>query len=410
MSEPTVLHVLEAFAGGTERHLLDLVRNARGFEHVLAVPSTHHGRSTATSCERARRHGAAIEYVEMGRAAAGAANLAAVLRLREVIARRRPGIVHCHSSIAGAVGRLAAIGTPAAVVYTPHGLSRNRWVVAVERRLGARTDRLIAVSASERDFAVRHRCVSESRVVVIPNGIRLTPPAPATRSLRADLGIPAGAPLIGCCARLAWQKAPEVFVAAAALVSERVREAHFLLVGSGPLHAPVQRAVSAAALEGRFHLLPALEDAAAALAELDAYVLPSRFEGGPYTPLEAMRAGVPVVVTDVDGNRDTVQAGATGLVVPPDDAAALAGATVALLEDSALSERLVRGAREGLARFDVQQMARATERVYAGLLGERTPGRAPAQALLHAGQVDLRVGAHAAGPREASRPLDSTPR
>jgi D-inositol-3-phosphate glycosyltransferase len=83
--------------------------------------------------------------------------------------------------------------------------------------------------------------------------------------------------------------------------------------------------------------------------------------------LEAMRAGTPVVVTDVAGNRETVQHGVTGLVVPPDDAGALAEAILTLLVDQDLAGSLVRGGLNALARFDVSRMAAATEALYAEL-------------------------------------------
>src|SRR5205085_154894 len=118
---------------------------------------------------------------------------------------------------------------------TPHGLSRARWATALERMLRGRVDRFIAVSPSERDFAVRRALVSPERVVVIPNGIELAPPRAPAQSLRDLLDVPGDVPLVGCVARLTWQKAPEVYVAAAGLVARHLPQARFVLIGSGPL-------------------------------------------------------------------------------------------------------------------------------------------------------------------------------
>jgi glycosyltransferase involved in cell wall biosynthesis len=370
--------VLEAFAGGTERHLLDLVRHADGFEHVIAVPSHHLGRSTAGGIRAAAAAGARVERVEMGRSGTAALNLSALVRLRGLIDDLAPAVVHGHSSIGGALARMATASTGVPLVYTPHGLSRARWGTAVERLLGGRIDRFIAVSRSERDFALRHAVVRPERVVVIPNGVDLQAPPPPERSLRARLGIPEGdGPLIGCCARLCWQKAPEVYVAAAALASRSLPHARFVLVGSGPLRRSIDRAIQDAGIGARFHLLPSLENAAASLPELDAYVLPSRFEGAPYTPLEAMRAGVPVIVSDAAGNRDTVDSGVSGLIVPADDAVRLAEAMVAVVKDAGLRECLIQGGRAALTRFDVRGMAAATESVYEAVVAERAERLVP---------------------------------
>jgi glycosyltransferase involved in cell wall biosynthesis len=411
---PTVLHVLEAFAGGTERHLLDLVRHVDGFEHVIAVPSQHHGRSTACAMRAARAAGARVERVEMGRSGAGVLNLSAFLTLRGLIDDLAPAVVHGHSSIGGALARMATATTGVPLVYTPHGLSRARLGTAVERLLGGRIDRFIAVSASERDFALAHGVVRPAQVVVVPNGVALEPPPAPDRSLRERLRIPDGAPLVGCCARLTWQKAPEVFVAAAALANGSLPQAHFVLIGSGPLRRSIGRAVRDAGIWHRFHVVPSLEDCAASLPALDVYALPSRFEGAPYTPLEAMRADVPVIVSDAAGNRDTVQSGVSGLIVPTDDPVRLAEAIVEVVEDRGLRERLVQGGRAELKRFDVRRMAAATRSVYEDVLNERAErdasDRVPLRAARHRGHraapVDLGVRTRAPLPRELGRPLD----
>jgi glycosyltransferase involved in cell wall biosynthesis len=162
----------------------------------------------------------------------------------------------------------------------------------------------------------------------------------------------------------------------------------------------VERALGEARLGDRFHWLPALPEAAAAFAELDVYVLPSRFEGGPYTPLEAMRVQTPVIVTDADGNRDTVEHGVTGLVVPVDDADALGAAITALLVDDERRRAYGAAGRERLeTHFDVRAMGRATTRVYNELLtgvarragggDTRFPGSSLATSGLEAGTEEV---------------------
>jgi glycosyltransferase involved in cell wall biosynthesis len=270
------------------------------------------------------------------------------------------------------MARLATIGLSVPVVYTPHALSRSRWALAAERLLASRADRLIAVSESERAFMLAHRLAEERKIAVIPNGIELRPPPPLQTPLRDRLGIGAQTMLIGCVGRLTWQKAPEVFVSACSIMADRLPDAHFVLIGSGPLQSLVEKAIRVTGIENRFHLLPALPGAAAALPELDVYVLPSRFEGGPYTPMEAMRAGTAVVVTGVAGNRDLVEHWVSGLVVPPDEPYALATAVLTVLNDAGLRERLVSGARQSVKRFAVHSMAESTASLYRELSGRRS--------------------------------------
>ena len=390
--KPLVLHVAEAFATGTERHLLDLVRHVDQVEHVLAVPSYHLVQSTARSAALAEEAGARVELVEMGRSKALHRQGSALVALRRLIRRLHPDVVHGHSSIGGAVARLATIGSPIPLVYTPHGLSRARWAIAAERLLRSRTDRLIAVSQSEREFALAHRMADEHQVLVVPNGIDLTPPAPLLEPLRSRLGISVDAPLVGCAGRLTWQKAPEIFVSACAILSDRMPDAHFVLIGSGPLQGMVEQAIDETGVGDRFHLIPSLPNAAAAFGELDVYALPSRFEGGPYTPMEAMRAGTPVVVSGVAGNRDLVEHWVSGLIVPQDEPHALATSILTLLTDPDLRQSLVRGAQRSLDRFEVRTMAAATAEIYQELCGRRSASR-----LAHPVE-DLGVLSHASIP------------
>ena len=370
-ARPVVLHVAESFATGVQRHLLDLIQHLEDFEHVLAIPSHHQGRSTADAAALAEEAGARVERVEMGRSKDPRTHAVALIALRRLVGRLRPDIVHGHSSIGGAIARAATVGTSVPVVYTPNAVSRARWAVAAERLLRARTDRVIAVSKSEGEYLVDHRLAGDHQVVIIPNGIELTPPPPLAEPLRSRLGIGAEVPLFGCAGRLAWQKAPEVFVSACAILSDRLPEAHFVLIGSGPLRAQVDMMVAEADLGDRFHLIDSLPNASAAFGELDAYVLPSRYEGGPYTPLEAMRAGTPVVVTNAPGNRDVVQHWVSGLVVPQDEPHALASAMITIVRNPELGQKLVDGARRLLDRFEVRRMAAATGAVYQELRAKR---------------------------------------
>jgi glycosyltransferase involved in cell wall biosynthesis len=104
------------------------------------------------------------------------------------------------------------------------------------------------------------------------------------------------------------------------------------------------------------------------LDQLDVYVQPSVYEGGPYVPLEAMRAGTPVVVSDAVGNRDVVEAGCSGLVVPVGDQAALAAAVHVMLADPDAARAMTDRARARIAeRFDVRQMGDALRQLYVGL-------------------------------------------
>lgn len=333
------------------------------------------GRSGALAdrgaASRLAADGAMVHLVDMRRNPLHPSNVAAVARARRVIAEVQPDVVHGHSSVGGLVARLAARAGGVPSVHTPNGVMTSPAAVAFERGLGRLTARFIAVSASEAEQVIALKLVPGSRVTVIPNGIRLGRASPpAAIDVRAQLGLPAGTPLVATIARLAAQKAPEEFVRACAAVARRRPAVHFLLVGLGPLQRRVDREVAAAGLGERFHQIPHLADAAAAMGQFDVVVLLSRYEGGPYAPLEAMGAGVPVVLSDVVGNRDTVVDGVTGFLTPFGDADAAATAIVRLLDEEALRAAIVTAATARLRQdFDIALMGERLAALYADMAG-----------------------------------------
>jgi glycosyltransferase involved in cell wall biosynthesis len=367
-SRPKVLHVLEALEGGTARHLVDLATYATGSDHVVAIPERRVGGLTdETARPRLAAAAAAVHLVRMHRAPWSPANAVALVALRRLVRAVQPDVVHGHSSIGGLLARLVAGRIP--VVYTANGITGVRAGVAVERALARRTRAFVATSPSEGARAEQlHLAGPHGRVVVIPNGIEPAPP-PAPLDLRATLGLPAGTPLVGSLSRLVPQKAPEDLVAACRVVLEAEPEAHAVVIGDGELVREYEAAVDATGLRARLHRIPALDGAAGVLGQLDVFFLASRFEGGPYAPLEAMRAGTPVVLTDVVGSRDAVEDGVSGRLVPPGRPDVLGEAVVALLRDPAERSRLGAGGRARVAaRFDVRAMGAALDELYRSLL------------------------------------------
>jgi glycosyltransferase involved in cell wall biosynthesis len=335
--------------------------------HVALPPPPYNGEAV----DAIRAAGAAIHHVDMRRTPPHPANLAALLRLRRLIRRLQPDVVHGHASVGGALARLAAAGRGVPVAYSPHSLGParvSRLAAGAERVLGPLTTRLVAVSAGEAAEAARLGLVPPERIVLIPNGISPRPPDPPSPGLREMLGVGADEPLVGMVARLAPQKDPVTFARACGLLAPRRPAARFVLIGDGPLRRAVEAEVATAGIGDRWWLLDRVADAGPLVAELDVFVLATTFEGAPYAPLEAMRANVPVVLSDVVGNRDVVEPGISGLLVPAGDPAALASAVVRLLDDQSLRQALAAAAVERLRqRFDVAQMGAALTDLYLDL-------------------------------------------
>jgi glycosyltransferase involved in cell wall biosynthesis len=374
--EGRVLQVIEATVGGTKRHVLDLVTGLRagGWDVEVACPRIRESSYGDTSlCDELRAARVPVHEIPMRRASVCWTNVAAILRVRDLIAQGRYAVLHAHSSIGGAIARTAARLTrrPPAVVYTPNGWAfllpgsrlRRAAYLALERGLGTATDRLIAVSPSEAAEARRHR-IAGPRVVTIPNGIDAPAPRPVERS--AVIRCPA---VIGTVARLTPQKDPFTWLAVVSEVRRRRPDTWFVWIGGGELEHAVAAAAERVGVADAIRILPYREDARDALQTFDVFLLTSVFEGLPYALLEALAAGLPVVATSVVGIRDVVRHAETGFLAPAGDPAALAAAVVRLLDDPDLARRIGEaGRRDVVERFSVRAMVEQTAQLYAELI------------------------------------------
>jgi glycosyltransferase involved in cell wall biosynthesis len=373
-SEPTVVHVLEAMGGGTSRHMVDLVAATEGFKHVVVAPTQRFEDITdETMIPRLREAGFDVHIIDMRRTPTHPDNAKAIIRGWRLIQSLQPSIVHGHSHIGGAVARLASLpahGVPR--VWTPHGLHHSRGIMAVERAFNRLTSATVAVSESEADLLRSRGVVRSGKLYTIPNGIDPKPLGGELGQLREQFGIAQDAPLVGTLGRLADQKAPLDFVAACQILHERFPQAHFIQIGDGPLADAVTRAAANMIDAGVFHQVSYLKDASAYMADLDVFLLNSLFEGGPYAPLEAMREGVPVVLTDVVGSHDVVEDGVTGYLVPFADVRAAADAVGSLLSSPERRRQFAAEASRRLNdRFSAQRMGAAHREMYEQLLSHR---------------------------------------
>lgn len=373
---PRVLHLTQPVDGGVARVLTDLVRAqlAAGLHVTVACPQD------SGLAHTLRALGTDVTHWQATRAP-GPALVREVRHLARAVAEARPDVVHAHSAKAGLAGRLVLRGR-VPTVFQPHawsfaavdGLTADlalKW-----ERWGARwASRVVCVSEAERVTGVRAGV--GARWSVIPNGVDTERFQPADAgAARAGIplldGLGPEAPLVVCVGRLCRQKGQDVLLRAWDTVRARMPGARLVLVGDGP-QAPALRA--GAPRDVLF--AGAADDAVPWYQAADLVVLPSRWEGMALAPLEAMACGRPVVVTDVDGARESLPPGLdTRCLVPAGSPVPLAHAICDLLADPPLRESLGRqGRRHVLTTHDVRRAADAVAAVYRELLTAGPGGR-----------------------------------
>jgi glycosyltransferase involved in cell wall biosynthesis len=283
---------------------------------------------------------------------------------------RKARILHVHGYAAADFGRLAARAAGAKLVLHEHFADPRMpaYQALADRLLRARTDAAIAVSRSTRDFLVNERSVPADRVRVIWNGAPLDEFAPVPREralkVRRELALPEHALVVGTIGRLNAQKGHRFLLDAAALLLPRRPEARVLVAGDGDLMVDLRRQATELGLADRVVFAGHRTDVPDLLGALDVFCISSLYEGTPLALFEAMAAGKAVVSTSVDGCREVLEDGVTGLLVPPGDAASLAGALDRVAADAALRDGLGRRALEASKRYDVRTCVEEMQRLY----------------------------------------------
>lgn len=286
-------------------------------------------------------------------------------------------VVHVHSPVLASAARLTARSLPRSrrprVVVTEH----NEWTShrIPTRLLNAATARLDArhwaVSEQVRDTVWGP--LRDGYTVLIhgidPDTVRTD--ADARRRVRAGLGIADDEVLSLTVANLRRNKDYPTLLHAARAALDADPSLRFAAVGQGPLAAEVAALHASLGLGERFQLLGYRRDVHDLMAAADVFTLSSAHEGLPVAVMEAFAHGLPVVATRVGGLPQQVTDGVEGLLVPPADASALAGALVTVAGDGDLRRRMGAAALERSAAYDIRHAVREQERTYAALRQER---------------------------------------
>jgi glycosyltransferase involved in cell wall biosynthesis len=365
--------------GGAQVYVESVVQRLVGLGYDVTVMCSDDPTVVARYARMARVHPTPIPY-----RAAPWSDVRFFVRLLRLMRRERFDVVQTSAAKASLFGRLAArLARVPVVIFTAHGFPFHDFMPLLPR-LGLRmlervmsrwcTDMVVSVSEVDRRAAVAEGIVPPERIITIQNGIDLGGPVAARAAARESLGLAPEGPVVGIVGRLAPQKAPADFLRAAALIAREVPAATFLVVGDGPLRSDLERLAGELGLDRQVRFLGFRDDVPRVLAALDVFALTSLWEGLPFTVLEAMRAGTPVVATEVNGVSDVVEHGRTGLLARPRDTAQLAAHVIALLKDPGRARVMGEaGQRRVRQRFDVDRMVSELSDLYQRLHAARRP-------------------------------------
>ncbi|MDZ4848011.1 MAG: glycosyltransferase family 4 protein [Pirellulaceae bacterium] len=377
------IQVVEATLTGVGRHAVDLCDGLLDLGHqvVLFCASERMDRQFSERLERLMKRTDFQRIDCPMQRSIGPSDIRAIHQVYDFLAKQSHTkiVCHGHSSKGGAIARLAAAKARVSAVYTPNAISSMNpkaamWkrvsLARLERWLAQRgKQRLIATSRDEfehlRDF-VR---IPDRIVQIVPNGIA-SRQLPTSTEARESLGLPLDRLIFGFVGRMASQKGLDVLMRAWTSIRQQFPTALLALIGTGPLEQELKQQ---AKLLGHGDSIAWLGEkpGETSMPAFDVFVLPSRYEGLPYVLMEALAAGLPIVVTDKASAGQVVEDGTNGFIVRCEDDKHLASKMTQIIRDDGIRQRFAAASLRRAGLFTAERMVEDVVKLYEELLSDR---------------------------------------
>lgn len=347
--------------GGASIHLLDLATGILSMGIDVTVLVGGNGPLIQSLSNRGIH---CISLKHLKRDIAPVSDYLAFRELRRHLKKLKPDIVHLHSSKAGVLGRLAARSVSIPTVFTAHGwaftegVSPTRRVIyrQIERYMARFSNRIITVSDYDRNLALAAGVGSNSLITTVHNGIPNLQNEPQEKEQDDSV-------TMIMVARFDKPKDHESVIRAVTGLHSTKWKLH--LVGDGPTYRQSKELARRNGIEDKVCFPGLCDDVPERLARADIFILMSNWEGLPLSILEAMRASLPTIASNVGGVPETVDDGETGFLVPRGDAEHLRTAITALIQDSELRKKMgIRANEKFLRSFSFEQMLTSTAEIY----------------------------------------------
>jgi len=308
------------------------------------------------------------------------ADMGAVNRIKKLLRKYDPDILHVHGSRAGLFARMAAKGLPIKIVYTEHTRALQfrlnnpvlDWShIKARAMLDKWTTVNIAVSNAVKEFLVKYKITRPDKIRVIYNGISSKPNKyidTDTIDIITQYGLKKRDVIIGTIGSLNIQKDTITLVKAMPRVFKKIPTAKLVLVGSGPLKYMLQKIVKKLKISDKVIFTGTVKDISSILQLLTVFILPSRSEAFGISILEAMRANVPVIATRVGGIPEVITNNQNGILIDPGNHKLLSSTIIRLLHNNKLQHKLIKNGTETVKRFSITKMVNETSQLYRTIL------------------------------------------
>lgn len=381
-----IVHIItRLIVGGAQENTLLSCRGQHERGHEVTLITGPALGPEGSLLESAKKAGYRIEVIDdLRRAVLPLRDWRSYRKMIALLSDIQPDIVHTHSSKAGILGRYAAKAAAVpAIVHTIHGLAFtastspmvNRVYRSLEKRTAPITTKIVCVADAMREQSLAAGIGRPEQYVTVHSGMEIEPflQSSATRSqVRSELGIAENDIVVGTIARLFHLKGYEDLLAGAPRLVEKFPNLKFLWLGDGILRPQFEARMREMKLTDHFILTGMIPPSQVAryVGAMDILVHPSRREGLARALPQGQLAGKPVVVYDVDGNREGIIPGQSGILIPAFDTVRFINAIGTLAADENLRTTMGRvGQQFAAERFDWRMMVENLQRVYDQAIG-----------------------------------------
>lgn len=348
--------------GGASIHLLDLAKGMINQGHAVHVLVG----GTGIFTEELKKNNVSFSSLKyLKREIALTHDVLGFWEIKKHLKQLKPNIVHCHSSKAGLLGRLAAKSLCLPVVFTAHGWSFTEGISSRKQKIYAKiekflinfSDHIITVSEFDRIYGFNFGVGSPDKVTTVHNGI------PIQDLLTKETNVVGQPCKVIMVARFDDQKDQITLIQALGLLKDKNWVMEF--IGSGPTLERCKQEANKLGLKNKIKFLGQQRNVKDFLNNSDIFVLSTNYEGFPLTILEAMRAKLPVIATNVGGNNESIVGEKTGFLTKKNDAQDLSHALSTLIDDRNLAiEMGERGYERFITEFTHDLMLKKILKIY----------------------------------------------
>ena len=365
MAKKKIVHIAQS-AGGVAEYLYMFLKNwkDKNYENILIVSQDYD-----EQLDRFKPYVSNIYIVPMVRELEAKNDVKSIFRVRKLLKKMKPDIVYLHSSKAGAIGRIAlAFNFRTKVLYNAHGWYFNAQIsnkkkkvfAIIEKILAIKTDKIINISKSEYESALKYKIAPEKKLCVIENGIDFTKFKDNDKyreETRKKYNITDNEIVIGVVGRLTEQKDPMTMIKAFELVHKENNNTRLMYVGSGKLEEEVKQYAKEKNILDKVIITGWVNNVEQYIPAFDIAVLPSKWEGFGLVLIEYMACDKPIVASNVGGIKNIIKNKVNGILIPKESPGELKNAIQRIIENKDEMQPLIKKRYKSMMKkYDIKNV------------------------------------------------------